>query len=417
MQKEHIPDPKEAAQSQYEIHSKFAPANVSAPLCALVGFILVGSVAFAGLALTVQNILQVNHQNSSIAKLEQMLQNFMNDSRSGIEMEQVSMNGSTSKLEQRILNLQNTVNVHTEFQSNVSSEIRSLSSEIDRVSRSLSSKVDKIIQSLGGQHSNFPAASCSHIIQSNPYFPSGYYWIRSSSGSAVSVYCDFNRQCGCNGSSTWTRVAFINMSDSSHVCPRNWVTISSPVRTCGKGASTTGCGSVYFSTFGMTYSRVCGRITAYQYGTPDALDLSVNHGFDINSAHLDGISLTHGRGSRQHIWSFVCAAGEGYAFDGYTICACSSSRRWSYSTSFVGNDYFCDSGNHNTTSSSNTFYSGDPLWDGQGCRSSSTCCQFNNPPWFCKTLPQSTTDDLEVRICKNSINEDTPVQLIELYVQ
>ena len=243
---------------------------------------------------------------------------------------------STSRLELRILNLQNTVNDHIELQSNVSSEIRmisrSLSSDIDRVSRSLSSemnrvsgslssKVDKIIQSLGGQHSNFPAASCSHIIQSNPYFPSGYYWIRSSSGSAVSVYCDFNRQCGCNGSSMWTCVAFINMSDSSHVCPRNWVTISSPVRTCGKGASTTGCGSVYFSTFGMTYSRVCGRITAYQYGTPDALDLSVNHGFDINSAHLDGISLTHGRRSRQHIWSFVYASGEGNTFQTFAICA------------------------------------------------------------------------------------------------
>ena len=65
------------------------PASVSAPLCALVGFILVGSVAFTGLALTVWNVTQVNHQNSSIAKLEQiiaMLQTFMNDSRSGIKM-------------------------------------------------------------------------------------------------------------------------------------------------------------------------------------------------------------------------------------------------------------------------------------------------------------------------------------------
>ena len=33
-----------------------------------------------------------------------------------------------------------------------------------------------------------------------------------------------------------------------------------------------------------------------------------------------------------------------------------------------------------------------------GCSGGSSCCQFNNPPWFCKTLPQST-DDLEIRIC------------------
>ena len=37
------------------------------------------------------------------------------------------------------------------------------------------------------------------------------------------------------------------------------------------------------------------------------------------------------------------------------------------------------------------------------------------PPWFCKQLPQTTTDDIEVRICGDQgiANEDTPVELIE----
>jgi len=39
-------------------------------------------------------------------------------------------------------------------------------------------------------------------------------------------------------------------------------------------------------------------------------------------------------------------------------------------------------------------------------------------PWFYKQLPQDTTDDIEVRICayQETLNEDTPVELIKLYI-
>ena len=148
--------------------------------------------------------------------------------------------------------------------------------------------------------------------------------------------------------------------------------------------------------FRMTYICVCERIIAYQCGLPDAFNTGSDN---INGIYIDGVYLTHGSdGSRQHIWSFVSAGGE--MISSRHICACSSSNPWPHSTSFVRDDYFCDSGNHANTLSTSTFYNGDPLWDGQGCGPSSTCCQFNNPLWFCKTLPQSTTDDLEVRICK-----------------
>ena len=65
------------------------------------------------------------------------------------------------------------------------------------------------------------------------------------------------------------------------------------------------------------------------------------------------------------------------------------------------------------------FFPDDPLWDGQGCGPTSTCCTFNNPPWFCKRLPQSTNVDLEVRLCssqKASV-ENTLMKLIEIYVK
>ena len=375
-------------------------------VCALVGFILIGSASFASLALTVWNISQVNNSISNTAKFDQMitmLQTFMNSSKPELKRLQVSMNDRTSELEQRILQLQNSMNDQNKFQNNVS--------------RSLSSEINNIIQSLSEQCSYLPAASCSHIMLLNPSSPSGHYWIRSSNGSAVRVYCDFNRQCGCDGPSGWTRVAFLNMSDPNQVCPSNWATISTPVRTCGKvRKNETSCDSVFYSTFGLTYSRVCGRIIAYQNGNTDAFKGLVFYS-GIDQPYVDGVSLTHGSvGSRQHIWSFASAIGEEGPFQTYWLCACSNSNNWTNSTLFVGKDYFCDSGNHLKVVPG-IFHSNDPLWDGQGCGSDSTCCQFNNPPWFCKTLPQSTTDDVEVRLCNHGNSDDTPVQLLELNVQ
>ena len=84
--------------------------------------------------------------------------------------------------------------------------------------------------------------------------------------------------------------------------------------------------------------------------------------------------------------------------------------------SFVGNDYFCDTG-VDTGLSREAFYSDDPLWDGAGCGPQSTCCSFNSPPWFYKQLPQTTTDDIEMRVCRISSRQDTAIEVVEIYVQ
>ena len=47
-------------------------------------------------------------------------------------------------------------------------------------------------------------------------------------------------------------------------------------------------------------------------------------------------------------------------------------------------------------------------------------CSFNNPPWFLKQLPSNTTDDIEMRMCSDETplrNEDTPFEILELYVR
>ena len=84
---------------------------------------------------------------------------------------------------------------------------------------------------------------------------------------------------------------------------------------------------------------------------------------------------------------------------------------------------YCESG-LNTAPWHHVLYSDDPLWDGENCRGlERTCCDPPGLPWFCKVLPQPTTNDLEFRICadqsqdESKPDEDTPIELVQLYVQ
>ena len=90
--------------------------------------------------------------------------------------------------------------------------------------------------------------------------------------------------------------------------------------------------------------------------------------------------------------------------------------------SFVGDDFFCNTGTYAgpafDTIEITSLLHDHPLWDGGGCGPTGTCCESNNPPWFCKTLPQPTTDDIEVRICADQAlaDEEVTIGLIEIYV-
>ena len=63
-------------------------------------------------------------------------------------------------------------------------------------------------------------------------------------------------------------------------------------------------------------------------------------------------------------------------------------------------------------------YSEDPLWDGEQCEGE-CCSNGKSPPWFSVELPNPTSDDIEVRICcgEGTQEDDTPIQLLEIYVQ
>jgi len=224
-------------------------------------------------------------------------------------------------------------------------------------------------------------------------------------------------QYTCGGTSGWRRVTFINMTNTSTNCPPGLTLTSYSRRTCGPPSSAIGCYPTTFSV-GTNYSRVCGRVIGYQYAYTSAFYAGTVQAQTIDSYYLTGVSLTHGApGQRQHIWSFAAGLSQVYGSryqNEYCRCVTSSAPN---PPSFVGNDYFCESG-QTTTSLSRTFFANDPLWNGDGC-GSSTCCEFNNPPWFTKTLPTTTSDNIELRICIHQATgtENTPIELIELYVQ
>ena len=226
----------------------------------------------------------------------------------------------------------------------------------------------------------------------------------------------------CGGTWGWRHAVYLDMTDPNTNCPSGWNITGYSKRTCGRAnSSSLSCDSVFFPVSGGPYSQVCGRIRAYQYGVPDAF-----YGYNsdgqttIDSAYVSGVVVMYGS-PRQHIWTFANGAWENGASHQPYNCPCDTSGVISIPP-FVGEDYFCESGliYYGIGMQWNIFHSNDILWDGRDCHSNSTCCSLHNPPYFTKTLNQTTTDDLELRMClynSASLFDNIAVELVELYVK
>ena len=177
-----------------------------------------------------------------------------------------------------------------------------------------------------------------------------------------------------------------------------------------------GCSSVYFDSLGKDVKEVCGMIEAYQWNSPDAFGASSSQ--TIDGPYMDGISITQGS-PRQHIWSYVVGV---YENVGCADCRCPCSSGGSGDArppSFIGGDYYCDTGNSAKTHTQ-VIYS-DRLWDSSGvsCVSGSTCCDNPDQPWFRKKLTTPSTDNIELRWCANEprSNEFTATRQVELFIK
>ena len=211
------------------------------------------------------------------------------------------------------------------------------------------------------------------------------------------------------------RVANINMTRPNVNCPTGFrkVTASGKTMCRGQGSS---CISTTFSSHGLQYSRVCGKIIGYQFGWIDAFHPYIIRRQSIDDIFVDGIVLTHGSPST-HIWTF--AAGLNHYVTNEVGCPCNGGSYIGPIPPYVGNDYFCDSGYPVNGQPPLNYFTNDPLWDGAGCVSGS-CCTFNSPPWFCKNLSTPTTDDIELRLCQDQViagEENVLFEIVDLYIR
>ena len=177
----------------------------------------------------------------------------------------------------------------------------------------------------------------------------GYYWLESSPGYAVKVFCDMERVCGCDEGrgegGGWMRVANINMTRPNENCPAGFRKVTDSGKTMCGGQSSS-CISTTFSSHGLQYSRVCGKIIGYQYYSPDAFAPYTMQTQSIDGVFVDGIVLTHGS-PQIHIWTFAAGITQ-YGTDQYR-CPCNGDSYSGTVPPYVGNDYFCDSGHHYDT--------------------------------------------------------------------
>ena len=133
------------------------------------------------------------------------------------------------------------------------------------------------------------------------------------------------------GEGYWTRVAYLNMSDPKQFCPPAWRDRSANgVRVCGlPEGSYRQCHSTFYHADSL-FSRVCGQVIAYQFGSPNSFDF---HSSNIDEPYVEGVSITYGPSPRSHIWTFAADVNEfGKG------CPCEGGPN---ATSFVGTNYYC----------------------------------------------------------------------------
>ena len=212
----------------------------------------------------------------------------------------------------------------------------------------------------------------------------------------------------CNITGPWRRVVYINPTRYNS-CPSGLRKVSIPntnKQACG-GTVDRGCSSVIFRV-DQYYTDVCGIVQGYQFGTPDAFQGDDSK--TIDDTYVDGIAITQGS-PRRHVWTYAAYWHEKRVDK--CPCATSDGRVGHPPPSFVGDDYYCETG---FVSRAERVAWEDPLWDGKGCsRPEDRCCQRFG--WFHKTVP-SSDDHIELRWCEDQAlsNEDIYVDLAEIWV-
>ena len=254
-----------------------------------------------------------------------------------------------------------------------------------------------------------PASSCSEIYQRNPTSRGtiSQYWIKTNEG-LFSVTCNMRLKCG-GVEGGWMQVVDVDMNRDDS-CPGTWHKITTPRRLC-LGSIAAGCASAHFYMKGVNYEHICGQAKAYQKGHMDAFQTTIQ---SIDGNYVEGISITIGS-PRKHVWTYAVGLSDDYNYSKVN-CPCATHPGPS-PPAFVGNDYYCESGDIGTFENT-PYYLSDALWDGNGCTTGNGCCAQIGMPWFYRKLPVPVSDNFEVRVCKNEAQaaEDVAIENLEIFV-
>ena len=155
---------------------------------------------------------------------------------------------------------------------------------------------------------------------------------------------------------------------------------------------------------GVGYNYVCGRAVGYLFNAPVGFYYGTECSYTIEYQYVSGMSITHGApGSRNHIWSY--AAGQREDISREFNCPCAEHLSTEPLTpDCVGDHFYCDIASYYAPKVE--WYTNNTLWDGKDCHQGSKCCDNEHLPWFWRTLPQETSDDVEVHLCTHSVGVD-----------
>ena len=207
----------------------------------------------------------------------------------------------------------------------------------------------------------------------------------------------------CDNIAGFTQVWFRYLPDN---CPEGFVLKwFNGIKRCVRQSSESGgCVSINVPTHNMQYDRVCASMTSYQIGTPDGIS-GPNRPGSIDDAYVDGVSMTHGKSPRKHIWTFM-----GSSSEKKPICPCATGSTVKV-PDFIGNNYFCESGNPDETAVPGKIYARDVLWNMRNCNEvEASCCRNHGGVYT--VLPSSTTDDIEIRVCSDEATSDEDFSLL-----
>ena len=132
-----------------------------------------------------------------------------------------------------------------------------------------------VLQLVSAQRLNSFTLSPQVIPDSNAYQsqPAAVDMAKQNIGQSVREILSTIANPPC-GDSSWTRVAYLNMTDPSQQCPPSWRLYSANgVRACGRPVTTTGgCYSQNY-TIQQIYQKVCGRIIGYQIVSTNVFEI------------------------------------------------------------------------------------------------------------------------------------------------